>query len=51
MSLVNIKINGQPYQVESGLTVLEAARKCGYVVPSLCASTMANALWPPAVFA
>ena len=37
MSLVNIKINGQPYQVESGLTVLEAARKCGYVVPSLCA--------------
>ncbi len=37
MSLVNIKINGQPYQVEAGLTVLEAARKCGYVVPSLCA--------------
>ena len=37
MSLVNIKINGQPYQVESGLTVLEAARKCGYVIPSLCA--------------
>ena len=37
MALVNIKINGQPYQVESGLTVLEAARKCGYVVPSLCA--------------
>jgi NADP-reducing hydrogenase subunit HndD len=37
MSLVNIKINGQSYQVESGLTVLEAARKCGYVVPSLCA--------------
>ena len=37
MALVNIKINGQPYQVESGLTVLEAARKCGYVIPSLCA--------------
>ena len=37
MALVNIKINGQPYQVESGLTVLEAARKCGYTIPSLCA--------------
>ena len=37
MSLVNIKINGQPYQVESNLTVLEAARKCGYEIPSLCA--------------
>ena len=37
MSLVNIKINGQPYQVENNLTVLEAARKCGYEIPSLCA--------------
>ena len=37
MSLVNIKIDGQAYQVESGLTVLEAARKCGFVIPSLCA--------------
>jgi len=37
MSLVNIKIDGHPYQVEAGLTVLEAARKCGFVIPSLCA--------------
>lgn len=37
MALVNIKINGQPYQVDSSLTVLEAARKCGYEIPSLCA--------------
>ena len=37
MALVNIKINGQPYQVEAGLTVLEAARACGYEIPSLCA--------------
>ena len=37
MALVNIKINGQPYQVEAGLTVLEAAKKCGYQIPSLCA--------------
>ena len=37
MALVNIKIEGQSYQVESGLTILEAARKCGYNIPSLCA--------------
>jgi len=36
MSLVNIKIEGQSYQVEDGLTILEAARKCGYEIPSLC---------------
>ena len=37
MALVNIKIEGHDYQVESGLTVLEACRKCGYEIPSLCA--------------
>lgn len=37
MGLVNIKIEGIPYQVEEGLTILEAARKCGYEIPSLCA--------------
>lgn len=37
MSLVNIKIEGKPYQVEAGLTVLEAARICGYEIPTLCA--------------
>ena len=37
MSLVNIKINGQAYQVEAGMTVLEAAKACGYEIPSLCA--------------
>ena len=36
MSLVNIKIEGQSYQVDSDLTILEAARKCGYEIPSLC---------------
>lgn len=36
MALVNIKIEGQPYQVEEGLTILEAARLCGYEIPSLC---------------
>ncbi|MCQ2505678.1 MAG: [FeFe] hydrogenase, group A [Lachnospiraceae bacterium] len=36
MALINIKIEGQPYQVEAGLTILEAARQCGYDIPSLC---------------
>ena len=37
MALINIKIEGIPYQVEEGLTILEAARSCGYEIPSLCA--------------
>ncbi len=37
MAKVNIKIEGIPYQVEEGLTILEAAKKCGYEIPSLCA--------------
>ncbi len=36
MSKINIKIEGMPYQVEEGLTILEAARECGYEIPSLC---------------
>ena len=37
MALINIKIEGQPYLVEAGQTILEAARACGYNIPSLCA--------------
>ena len=33
---VNIKIEGKDYQVEEGMTILEAARACGYEIPSLC---------------
>ncbi len=36
MALVNIKIEGQSYQVDDSLTILEACRKCGYTIPSLC---------------
>ena len=36
MAKVNIKIEGHPYQVEEGLTILEAARQCGYEIPTLC---------------
>lgn len=36
MGLVNIKIEGKSYQVEDSLTVLQACRKCGYNIPSLC---------------
>lgn len=37
MTKINIKIEGVPYAVEEGLTILEAARACGYEIPSLCA--------------
>ena len=37
MAMVNIKIEGISYQVEEGITILEAAKKCGYEIPSLCA--------------
>lgn len=37
MELINIKIEGHPYQVEKGLTILEACKKCGYTIPTLCA--------------
>ena len=36
MSKVNIKIEGVPYQVEEGITILQAARQCGYEIPTLC---------------
>ena len=34
--MLNIKIEGHDYQVEEGLTILEAAKRCGYEIPSLC---------------
>ncbi len=37
MAKVNIKIEGIPFQVEEGLTILEAAKLCGFEIPSLCA--------------
>lgn len=36
MAKINIKIEGISYQVEEGLTILEAAKECGYEIPSLC---------------
>ena len=35
--MVNIKIEGIDYQVQEGMTILEAAKACGYEIPSLCA--------------
>lgn len=35
--LINIKIEGKSFQVEEGLTILKAAKKCGFDIPSLCA--------------
>ena len=37
MSKVNIKIEGIPFEVDSNMTVLEAAKACGFEIPSLCA--------------
>ena len=37
MEKENIKIEGHSYQVDAGLTILEAAKKCGYTIPTLCA--------------
>ncbi len=36
MAKINIKIEGIPFQVEQGLTILEAAKQCGFEIPSLC---------------
>ena len=36
MSTINIKIEGMPFEVEAGLTILEAAKACGFEIPSLC---------------
>ena len=36
MENVNIKIEGKTYSVPKNLTVLEAARLCGYNIPTLC---------------
>ena len=37
MAKINIKIEGISFQVEEGLTILEAAKECGFEIPSLCA--------------
>ena len=36
MDTVNIKIEGKIYSVDKSLTVLEAARVCGFKIPTLC---------------
>ena len=37
MAKVTIKIEGIPFEVEAGMTILEAAKACGFEIPSLCA--------------
>lgn len=36
MAKVTIKIEGIPFDVEAGLTILEAAKLCDFEIPSLC---------------
>lgn len=34
--MINIKINGKNYEVENGITILEACEKVGIEIPTLC---------------
>ncbi len=36
MEMVNIKINGMPFSVPNGSTILEAAKHAGIIIPTLC---------------
>lgn len=36
MKKVHITIEGRPYEVSEGLSILEAAKECGYQIPTLC---------------
>ncbi len=44
MALVNIKINGRDYAVESGLTILEACKAASINIPTLCYMKKINAI-------
>ena len=36
MEKINVKINGMPYSVPAGVTILEAAQSVGIEIPTLC---------------
>ena len=42
MSMVTVTIDGRSVQVAEGSTVLEAARKAGIDIPTLCAAPEIN---------
>ena len=42
--LINIKINGMPYEVPQGSTILEAANMAGIKIPTLCYLKEINAI-------
>ena len=44
MALVNLKINNIPVSVEAGTTILEAARRAGIKIPTLCYLKDINAI-------
>ena len=44
MALVNIKINGRDYAVESGSTILEACKAASINIPTLCYMKKINAI-------
>ncbi|MBO5776109.1 MAG: (2Fe-2S)-binding protein, partial [Clostridia bacterium] len=44
MKMVNLKINGQDVSVPAGTTILDAARKAGIKIPTLCYLRDINAI-------
>ena len=44
METVNIKINGMPYEVAAGITILEACHNVGIEIPTLCYLKDINAI-------
>ena len=36
VKMINVKIEGKIYSVPANLTVLEAAKLCGFNIPHLC---------------
>jgi NADH-quinone oxidoreductase subunit G len=36
MKMINIKINGNDYQAPDGMTILDACKRCGFEIPTLC---------------
>ena len=44
VKMINLKINGQAVSVPEGTTILEAAKKAGIKIPTLCYLKDINAI-------
>ena len=43
--MIHLKINGRDVEVEEGSTILEAARKAGIDIPTLCFLELISSLF------